>query len=57
MLRNRDKLRAILDKAVSQPTPDTQKIGDFYASCLDEAAIEKQGLSAAEARRWKRSTR
>jgi putative endopeptidase len=44
-LRNREKLRAILDKAVAQPTPDTQKIGDFYASCMDEETIEKLGLS------------
>ncbi|MDB5397044.1 MAG: Endothelin-converting enzyme 1 [Rhodospirillales bacterium] len=44
-LHNREKLRAILDKAVARPTPDTQKIGDFYASCMDESAIEKVGLS------------
>lgn len=44
-LSNREKLRAILEKAVAQPTPDTQKIGDFYASCMDEGAIEKLGLA------------
>jgi len=26
-----------------------QKIGDYYASCMDEAAIEKKGVAAAEA--------
>ena len=31
-LHNREKLRAILEKAAAQPTPDTQKIGDMYAS-------------------------
>ena len=43
-LRNKEKLRAILEKAATQPTPDTQKIGDFYATCMDEAGIEKRGL-------------
>jgi endothelin-converting enzyme/putative endopeptidase len=43
--RNREKLRAILEKAASQPTPETQKIGDFYASCMDEAKIEALGMS------------
>jgi putative endopeptidase len=44
MQRNQQQLRAILDKAVANPTPETQKIGDFYATCMDEAVIEKQGL-------------
>jgi len=44
-LRNQEQLRIILEKAAAQPTPETQKIGDFYASCMDEAAIEKQGLA------------
>ena len=45
ILRNQEQLRAILDKAVAQPTPETQKIGDFYASCMDEATIETLGLT------------
>ncbi|MGA2964420.1 MAG: M13 family metallopeptidase [Candidatus Korobacteraceae bacterium] len=39
--------RKILDKAaVERPNRDAnqQKIGDYYASCMDEAAIEKKGL-------------
>ncbi len=44
--RNREMLRQILD-ASAQPsprrTPLEAKIGDFYASCTDEAAIEKLG--------------
>jgi len=39
-------LRAILEKAAkTSATRDavTQKIGDYYASCMDEAAIEKLG--------------
>ena len=30
-------------------TPTTQKIGDYYASCMDEAAIEKKGLEPLRA--------
>jgi endothelin-converting enzyme/putative endopeptidase len=41
--RNREMLRAILEKAAAQPTPETRKIGDFYASCMDEAKIESLG--------------
>ena len=44
--RNRAVLRGILEKAsVDSPQRSAveQKIGDFYASCTDEAAIEKLG--------------
>ena len=45
---NRDQLHTILDKAVAdknaKPGSNQKKIGDFYASCMDEAAIETQGL-------------
>jgi putative endopeptidase len=44
--RNRSTLRGILEKAaVEDPKREAveQKIGDFYASCMDEAAIEKLG--------------
>ncbi len=44
-LENRDKLRVILEKAAAQPTPETQKIGDLYASCMDEGAAEKLGIA------------
>ena len=40
-------LRALLEKtAVDSPsrTPDEQKIGDFYASCMDTNAIHAAGL-------------
>jgi putative endopeptidase len=43
---NRAQLRTILEEAASADrTRDavTQKIGDYYASCMDEAAIEKLG--------------
>ena len=44
--RNRAILRIILDKAAvvsSQRTAVEQKIGDFYASCMDEQTIDKLG--------------
>src|SRR5690242_5416405 len=46
--RNRLILRDILEKAsVNDPKRSAvdQKIGDFYSSCMDEAAIEKKGLT------------
>ncbi len=44
--------REILEKAapaVAKRTPNQQKLGDFYASCMDEAGIEKAGLKPIEA--------
>jgi endothelin-converting enzyme/putative endopeptidase len=47
--RNQAALRDILDR-VSAPDPKRdpidQKIGDYYATCMDEAAIEKKGVAA-----------
>jgi putative endopeptidase len=44
-------LRGMLEQA-AQPDDSrdavTQKIGDFYATCMDESAIEKRGLSAIQ---------
>jgi putative endopeptidase len=44
--RNRAILRQILDKAAvaTNRDADNQKIGDYYASCMDVAAIDKKGL-------------
>jgi putative endopeptidase len=47
--RNRETLKAILEKAAeggAGRTPDEQKIGDFYGSCMDEAAANKLGVGA-----------
>src|SRR6185369_7602608 len=45
--RNRESLHQILEKAASSQSAargtDEQKIGDFYSSCMDEAAIEAAG--------------
>src|ERR1700732_3638066 len=50
---NRAQLRTILEEAAKMTTPGPakhdvthgvmQKVGDYYASCMDEAAIEKLG--------------
>jgi endothelin-converting enzyme/putative endopeptidase len=41
-------LKGILEQAsvnTSQHDSVTQQIGDFYAACMDEAAVEKQGMA------------
>jgi len=47
--RNQTTLRTILE-GVSKPDPKRsaidQKIGDYYASCMDESGIEKKGVAA-----------
>ena len=47
--RNRNVLKQILeeDAAVSNPAPGSaqQKLGDFYAACMNEPAIEQAGLT------------
>jgi putative endopeptidase len=45
---NTQALHGILEKAAAggaERTPNDQKSGDYYASCLDTAAIEKKGLA------------
>ena len=48
-VRNRQTLRAILESASAatdaEPGSSTQKVGDFYAACMNEAAIEEQGIA------------
>ncbi len=44
--RNREAMRKILErlaKEKSAPGSEEQKLGDFYASCMDETAIEAAG--------------
>jgi putative endopeptidase len=47
--RNREVMRKIAEDAAAKPaksrSPLEQKIGDFYASCMDEAAINGKGIS------------
>jgi endothelin-converting enzyme/putative endopeptidase len=44
---NELELRAILEAAMTAPSPDanTKKIGDYYASCMDEESINRKGLA------------
>jgi putative endopeptidase len=48
--RNRMYLREILENAekAKDRTPNEQKIGDYYASCMDEVAINKKGVAAIQ---------
>ncbi len=49
---NLNFLRGILEQAASQSNQRdavTQKIGDFYASCMDETEIEKSGMQPIKA--------
>ncbi|MBO0912503.1 MAG: M13 family peptidase, partial [Acidobacteria bacterium] len=46
--RNRETLKEILEKAAADsphPNPIDQKIGDYYASCMDEQAADSKGLA------------
>ena len=45
--RNEEFLRQVLDDAASHPGDDPvlRKIGDYYASCTDEADIERAGVT------------
>jgi len=48
---NLAQLRGILEEAAkgnASPGSVAQKIGDYYASCMDETAIEKLGISPLE---------
>ena len=48
--RNRQAVRTILERAAAAKNPDAieRKVGDFYASAMDEAAIEAAGLKPVE---------
>jgi putative endopeptidase len=49
--RNDRIVRGILERAAAKGedrTPDEQRIGDLYATCMDEAAIEAQGFAPIE---------
>jgi putative endopeptidase len=51
--KNRDVLREILEAAAknvgSHKSPNEQKVGDYYATCMDEAKIEAEGLKPLQA--------
>ena len=45
--RNRELLRGLIEDAAKNPAgnAERQKVGDFYGSCMDEAAVEAAGLT------------
>ena len=48
---NRQVLHGILDRAAADdPSRDTntKKIGDYYTSCMDEAAVQQKGLASLQ---------
>ncbi len=48
---NRLILKAILEKAAAggaDRSPNEQKIGDYYATCMDTSAVDKAGLGGVE---------
>jgi putative endopeptidase len=46
--RNSEVLRGVLEAAARNHDAATQKLGDHYASCMDEAAIEQKGAAPLE---------
>ncbi len=46
--RNNEILRRVLEEAAQAPLPTTKKIGDYYASCMDESEIDRRGVTPLE---------
>jgi len=46
--QNDELLKRVLEAAQSGRDPSTKKIGDYYAGCMDEAAIERKGATPLE---------
>src|SRR5262245_46136784 len=48
--RNNEILKSILEEAAKPSSPaDVRKIGDYYSSCMDESAIERNGIAPLKA--------
>ncbi|HEX5062789.1 MAG TPA: M13 family metallopeptidase [Kofleriaceae bacterium] len=47
--KNKVAIKALLEEATTKGDPATKKLGDYYASCMDEAAIEKAGTTGIKA--------
>jgi endothelin-converting enzyme/putative endopeptidase len=45
---NLAKLRGLLENAEEDDSPEAKRVGDFYAACMDEAAIEAKGIAPLE---------
>src|SRR3954452_20411317 len=46
--QNETRLRKILDDAAKSSDAETKKIGDYYASCMDESRIDARGATALQ---------
>src|SRR5436309_1539866 len=46
--QNETRLRTILENAAKGGDAETKKIGDYYATCMDESAINARGASALD---------
>ncbi len=48
--RNREAVRSLLEEAAARPGDDLdrQRVGHYYAACMDEAAVEKAGVTPLE---------
>jgi endothelin-converting enzyme/putative endopeptidase len=43
--RNYELLRRVLEEASAGRDPATKKIGDYYATCMDESTINRRGIT------------
>src|SRR5438309_10052271 len=46
--QNETRLRTILENSANGGDAETKKIGDYYATCMDESAINARGASALD---------
>jgi endothelin-converting enzyme/putative endopeptidase len=46
--RNNETLHRILEAAAPGRDPESKRIGDYYATCMDEAAINAKGAAALD---------
>ena len=46
--QNETRLRKILEDAAKAADPETKKVGDYYASCMDESRIDARGAAALQ---------
>src|SRR3954451_10410005 len=46
--QNETRLRENLEDAAQATDPETKKVGDYYASCMDESRIDARGAAALQ---------
>src|SRR5258706_15920861 len=47
--RNKAAIKSLLDEAARGADAGARKLGEFYASCMDEAAVERAGTAPLRA--------